>query len=162
MAGVSRSSTMASYQTASSRQDQAIWIKHIASPFNDQRWSSATLAEENSETEEDEYEPRGRPSEPREKPQGGPPGPPAFGGGPPGGKPGGKPDPNVIDWDGPNDPDNPMNYGKYYKMWITFLLSMLSLAATLGSSIISPAEGVLSNYFGISGEVTVLGISLYM
>jgi hypothetical protein len=166
MAGVSRSSTMASYQTASSQQDQAIWIKHIASPFNDQRWSSATLAEEVSKSEEEESEPQGRPSEPSEKPQGGPPGPPAFGGGPPGGppgsRPGGKPDPNVVDWDGPNDPDNPINFSKYYKMWITFCLSMLSLAATLGSSIISPAEGVLSIYFGISAEVTVLGISLYM
>jgi hypothetical protein len=156
---VSRSSTMASNETASSQMDHPIWIKHIASPFNDQQWSSATLAEDDTDSDGEGYdETRGRPREPREIPRGGPPGPPAF----PGGRPGGKADPNIVDWDGPNDPDNPINFGKYYKMWITFCLSMLSLAASLGSSIVAPAEAILASYFGIPREVTVLGVSLYM
>lgn len=70
-------------------------------------------------------------------------------------------DPNLVDWD-ENDPDNPRNWSTTYKCWITFQLGMLALAASLGSSIISPAEGVISEYVGVSSEVMVLAISMYM
>ena len=38
---------------------------------------------------------------------------------------------------------------------------MLALAASLGSSIISPANKTIAKYVGISSEVAVLSISLY-
>ena len=146
------------YQTAFHETDADIWIRHIAPPFNDQRWSSVTLAEEGALSDYSDDDELFEPSEPPVKPPGPPGGPPGF----QGGKPGGKPDPNAVDWEGPKDPDNPINYNTYYKMWVTFCLSMLSLAATLGSSIVAPAEYILSNYFGISQELVVLGVSLYM
>lgn len=71
-------------------------------------------------------------------------------------------DPNLIDWDGDADPANPRNWGKGYKSWITFQLGMLALAASLGSSIIAPGENAIAQYVGVSKEVTVLSISLYM
>ena len=67
----------------------------------------------------------------------------------------------LVDWE-PNDPENPKNFGTAWKIWITFQLGMLALAASLGSSIIAPAEDAISKYTGVSTEVTVLAISLYI
>jgi hypothetical protein len=41
-------------------------------------------------------------------------------------------------------------------------MGMLALCGSLGSSIISPAEEVIAKYAGVSSEVMVLMISLYM
>lgn len=71
-------------------------------------------------------------------------------------------DPNLVDWDGDADPENPRNWSNMYKSWITVQLGMLALAASLGSSIIAPAEDAISEYVGVSREVTVLVVSLYM
>jgi hypothetical protein len=70
-------------------------------------------------------------------------------------------DPNVVDWDD-DDKENPRNWSTKYKCWITFQLGMLALAASLGSSIISPAGPAIATYIGVSREVTVLSISLYV
>ena len=67
----------------------------------------------------------------------------------------------LVEW-AENDPDNPRNWSNGYKSWLTFQLGMLALAASLGSSIISPAEDAISTYVGVSREVTVLSISLYI
>lgn len=70
-------------------------------------------------------------------------------------------DPNLVDWD-ENDKENPRNWSTGYKSWITLQLSLLALAASLGSSIIAPAEQAFAEYVGIRTEVAVLSISLYM
>ncbi|KAF8864616.1 MFS general substrate transporter [Acephala macrosclerotiorum] len=67
-----------------------------------------------------------------------------------------------VDWDGPDDKTNPRNWGNLYKAWITFQLGMLALAASLGSSIIAPAETKVARYVGVSREVSVLTVSLYV
>lgn len=74
----------------------------------------------------------------------------------------GKKDPNEVGWEGDNDQENPRNWSTGYKTWITFQLGMLALAASMGSSIIAPAEDDIAQYVGVSREVTVLSISLYM
>lgn len=71
-------------------------------------------------------------------------------------------DPNIVDWEGEDDEENPRNWSSGYKSWITVQLGLLALAASLGSSIISPAENVIANYVGVSSEVAVLSVSLYM
>ena len=70
-------------------------------------------------------------------------------------------DPNLVGWE-ENDPENPHNFSTIYKCWITFQLGMLALSASLGSSIISPAQTKLESYLGISTEVSILPVSLYM
>jgi len=67
----------------------------------------------------------------------------------------------LVAWD-ENDKMNPQNWTTLYKCWITFQLGMLALAASLGSSIISPANATIGRYVGVSNEVTVLNVSLYM
>jgi len=69
--------------------------------------------------------------------------------------------PFLVGWE-PGEQANPMNWATTYKSWITFQLGMLALAASLGSSIISPAEADIAAYTGISAEVAVLVISLYI
>ena len=70
-------------------------------------------------------------------------------------------DPNLVDWD-ENDKSNPRNWSNAYKSWITFQLGMLALAASMGSSIVAPADNEIAEYVGVSSEVAVLSISLYM
>ena len=67
----------------------------------------------------------------------------------------------LVDWE-PNDVANPQNWSTAYKSWITVQLGMLALAASLGSSIISPAENAIMDYTRISSEVAVLPISFYI
>jgi hypothetical protein len=70
-------------------------------------------------------------------------------------------DPNLVEWD-EDDREYPRNWSTGYKCWVTFQLGMLALAASLGSSIISPAESAIAAYVGVSREVAVLSISLYV
>ncbi|KAI9705368.1 MAG: hypothetical protein M1820_005198 [Bogoriella megaspora] len=70
-------------------------------------------------------------------------------------------DPYLVEWE-PSDPKNPRNWSTGYKSWVTFQLGMLALAGSLGSSIIAPAEPLIAAYTGVSSEVTVLTISLYI
>ncbi|KAF2772010.1 MFS general substrate transporter [Teratosphaeria nubilosa] len=67
----------------------------------------------------------------------------------------------LVGWDA-HDGRNPRNWSTRYKGFITFQLGMLALSASLGSSIIAPAESALASTFGVSGEVTVLAVSLYV
>ena len=67
----------------------------------------------------------------------------------------------LVKWE-EHDPGNPKNWSSSYKAFITFVLGMLALAGSLGSSIISPAEQAISDEFHVSTEVTILMISLYV
>lgn len=67
----------------------------------------------------------------------------------------------LVKWD-KNDPFNPQNWPVPYKCWVTFQLGMLALAGSLGSSITTPAEDTIAEYVGVSNEVVVLDVSLYM
>ncbi|TVY27514.1 putative transporter [Lachnellula hyalina] len=71
-------------------------------------------------------------------------------------------DSNIVGWEGDADQENPRNWSPAYKSWITVQLGFLALAASLGSSIISPAGNVVAEYMGVSSEVSVLSISLYI
>lgn len=67
----------------------------------------------------------------------------------------------MVKWDR-DDPLNPQNWSVRYKWWVTFQLGMLALAGSLGSSIMTPADGIIAQYVGVSSEVAVLDVSLYL
>ena len=67
----------------------------------------------------------------------------------------------LVDWK-PNDPANPKNWSNLYRAWITFQLGMLALAGSMASSIISPAAEEIAAYAGVSSEIKVLTVSLYI
>ncbi|KAB8294949.1 hypothetical protein EYC80_006902 [Monilinia laxa] len=68
----------------------------------------------------------------------------------------------LVDWNGVDDPAKPLNWSTLYKSWITFLMGMLALSASLGSSIISPAANTIAAYIDVGTEVSVLSVSLYI
>ncbi|KAL4880638.1 hypothetical protein BJY04DRAFT_191138 [Aspergillus karnatakaensis] len=67
----------------------------------------------------------------------------------------------LVKWD-QDDQMNPQNWPARYKWWVTFQLGMLALAGSLGSSIFTPAHGIIGEYVGVSQEVAVLDVALYL
>jgi hypothetical protein len=67
----------------------------------------------------------------------------------------------IVAWE-PNDPDNPQNWSGLYKSWVTFQLSMLALAASVASSMIAPAGSVVAKQIGVSENLVVLNVSLFV
>src|ERR1700761_8736625 len=54
------------------------------------------------------------------------------------------------------DPENPKNFNKYFKAWMTFEMGLLAFAGSLGTAIITPAETDIARHFNVSQEVTIL------
>lgn len=70
-------------------------------------------------------------------------------------------DPFVVTWL-PNDPRNPMNFSALKKWSITVLVSMVTLAVALVSSAYSGGTKQIIAEFGVSQEVVILGVSLFV
>ena len=68
-------------------------------------------------------------------------------------------DPNLVDWDGPDDPENPQNFSKLRKWYTTMILSSLTFTVVFSSSIFSSGEMEVAKKFGISEVVATLGLS---
>lgn len=67
----------------------------------------------------------------------------------------------LVTWTA-GEAENPRNWTRQYKWWLTIQLGLLALTASLGSSIIAPSEQAISVLTGVSNEVSVLCISLYI
>lgn len=53
-------------------------------------------------------------------------------------------DPNLISWDGPDDPDNPKNWAMKRKWAATFVVSSFTFISPVSSSMVAPALGAMS------------------
>ncbi|KAL5379202.1 hypothetical protein DPSP01_008651 [Paraphaeosphaeria sporulosa] len=71
-------------------------------------------------------------------------------------------DPNLIGWDGPEDAENPQNWGKGYKWFITTILGTVTFVITFASSVFSTATLATAQHFNVSNEVMILGTSLFV
>lgn len=69
---------------------------------------------------------------------------------------------NVVGWDGPNDPQNPMNWKKTKKYTVTTFFASLTFCITFASSAFSTATMVTAKMYGVSNEVMTLGTSLFV
>ncbi|KAH9907202.1 polyamine transporter 1 [Xylariomycetidae sp. FL2044] len=72
------------------------------------------------------------------------------------------PEPNLVDWDGPEDPANPQNWSWQKKLWTTLMASICTLTVSFGSSVLAPAIGVLGEEYDVSDTVATLSITLYV
>ncbi|KAI2641563.1 MFS general substrate transporter [Hypomontagnella submonticulosa] len=72
-------------------------------------------------------------------------------------------DPNIVDWDGPDDPANPLNWSGLKKgLHITYV-SLFVLIANLASTMFAPGAGQLAEEFGItSSTVATFTVSIYV
>lgn len=78
------------------------------------------------------------------------------------GKPQSEPDPNMVGFDGPDDPENPMNWPRSKKYLITVIYSTCTFCLTFASSVFSTATVVTAEHFHVSPEVMTLGTSLFV
>ncbi|KIW43083.1 uncharacterized protein PV06_04228 [Exophiala oligosperma] len=68
----------------------------------------------------------------------------------------------VVEFEGVDDPEHPLNWPFSRKVVMSLILSYITFSASFGSAIFSPAVGQVSHHFHVSTEVGVLGVSLYV
>lgn len=63
------------------------------------------------------------------------------------------PDPNIVDWDGPDDPENPMNWSKSKKWGAIAIVSLITFLIPLASSMFAPGVPELMAEFNSTSEI---------
>ncbi|KAF2109713.1 major facilitator superfamily transporter [Lophiotrema nucula] len=72
-------------------------------------------------------------------------------------------DPNLVTWDGDNDPKNPKNWSMNRKWAATFIVSSFTFVSPVSSSMISPALNAISEDFNITNQVEAqLTLSIFV
>lgn len=71
-------------------------------------------------------------------------------------------DPDLIAWDGLNDPENPASWSFKRKLFVSGVLVSLPLIVNIGTSILSAAGPFLDAEYHVGSEVTVLTTSLFL
>ena len=67
----------------------------------------------------------------------------------------------LLDWTGPDDPGNPRNWSFGKKFFHTLIPSMFGFILTLATSIYVPCTVAVEDAFGVSRELSDLGLALY-
>ncbi|RSL76568.1 hypothetical protein CEP51_009856 [Fusarium floridanum] len=71
--------------------------------------------------------------------------------------------PNIVSWDGPDDPENPMNWPTARKCINIGLMSLLTIISPLASSMFAPGVPQLMDEFNTnSNELATFVVSIYM
>ncbi|EIW85582.1 MFS polyamine transporter [Coniophora puteana RWD-64-598 SS2] len=65
------------------------------------------------------------------------------------------PDALVVDWDGPDDPQNPKNWSFKRKWVVTAIASAFTFITPVGSSMIAPASPQVAHDFGVTSDVVM-------
>ena len=68
----------------------------------------------------------------------------------------------IVEFEGPDDPLNPLNWSIRKRVSATVLLSLTTFVVTFASSVFSSALRVVAVEFHVSNEVATLGISLFV
>lgn len=70
-------------------------------------------------------------------------------------------DPNLVDWDGPNDPANPRNWSKTFKMVNISLVSLSVLYCNLATTMFAPGANIMEREFHFNSEtIEVLTVTI--
>lgn len=68
----------------------------------------------------------------------------------------------ALEWDGPDDKDNPLNWTRRRKIFYTAIPTGIATVCTIASSIYTPGRDGVIEEFGVSSEVAILPFSLYV
>lgn len=68
----------------------------------------------------------------------------------------------IVDFDGPDDPYNPLNWPFRQKLRTTAIYSLVTMSITFASSVYSPAIPHISHEFGIGSVTSSVGLSLLL
>ena len=71
-------------------------------------------------------------------------------------------DADIVDWYGPDDPENPQNWGNVKKVWVTFEICFLTFSVYIGSAIYSAGIINVTEVFGVSRVAATLGLTLFV
>ncbi|ETN43820.1 uncharacterized protein HMPREF1541_11144 [Cyphellophora europaea CBS 101466] len=71
-------------------------------------------------------------------------------------------DGHVVDWYGPDDLDNPMNWSRPRKFYATFCICFLTFSVYIGSAIYSAGIMDVVRVFGVSQVAATLGLTLFV
>jgi MFS transporter, DHA1 family, multidrug resistance protein len=69
---------------------------------------------------------------------------------------------DLVDWDGPDDPENPQNWTTRKKAFTTILICILTFSIYSGSAIYTTSIPGLMVHFGCSSTEATLGLSLFV
>lgn len=75
---------------------------------------------------------------------------------------GGLVDPKDLDWDGPDDKENPFNWPKWKKWFVTFTTAITCLCVSLGSSLYVEGVPELMVRYDISQTLGLSGLTFYL
>ncbi|THW73541.1 MFS general substrate transporter [Aureobasidium pullulans] len=68
----------------------------------------------------------------------------------------------IVSWDGEHDPKKPMNMPEHRKWMIVISTGLMTFCVSFASSVFSTTTFVTAELFGVSSEVMILGLSLYV
>jgi DHA1 family multidrug resistance protein-like MFS transporter len=68
----------------------------------------------------------------------------------------------LVEFDGPNDPDNPKNWTQKKRWAVTVSMALLVFTVTFASSIFSVNIPVVQEKFNITKVTATLGVSLFV
>ncbi|KAL9076694.1 MAG: hypothetical protein Q9157_003563 [Trypethelium eluteriae] len=68
---------------------------------------------------------------------------------------------NIVDWDGPDDPQNPMNWPMSHRWFQVGIISLLTFSTPLASSMFAPGIGLLDQQFHSPLSETIGRLSVY-
>lgn len=71
-------------------------------------------------------------------------------------------DSKIVTWDGENDPKKPSNMSELRKWMIVVTTGLMTFCVSFASSVFSTTTFVTAELFGVSSEVMILGLSLYV
>ncbi|KAL4789765.1 major facilitator superfamily domain-containing protein [Aspergillus venezuelensis] len=71
-------------------------------------------------------------------------------------------DPNLVDFNGPNDPLDPQNFPPWQKWLYANIIGWLLLVVTFAASVFSAATGTTATEFHVSPQVTTLRTALFI
>lgn len=71
-------------------------------------------------------------------------------------------DPFLVDWNGPNDPENPQNWSNAQKYATMIQIMLLTAVTYMGASIYTPGEEGIRKDFKVGHVVATLNLSLYV
>ena len=68
----------------------------------------------------------------------------------------------LVDWDGPDDPSNPMNWSYLRKSVAVLSICLAAFTSSFTSSVFAPAAVQIAEQFDVSQTVADLGVGLYV
>lgn len=68
----------------------------------------------------------------------------------------------LVDWNGPKDCENPLNWSRLKKGFVVFQVMLLTCATYMGASIYTPGQEYIQHEFGVGHVVGTLNLSLYV